>query len=397
MKAGGNRRAYGTKPPAQGQVAEPGTRAEAVALAVAQASQLEATFEAIADGIMVFDAEGRVVRSNPAARHLLEMEGFPPGFFSMPIETLAEALQPRDARGRPLEHERLPVQRVLHGETLTGHDAVDVLYRLPSGRDILLNISGAPVRDEGAEISGAVCVYRDVTERRRLEDERAHMLNIVSHELKSPLTSLTVRAQVLRRALDRKGLAEVRTVGAIERDVERMTRLVNDLVEAARFERSSIALHIEQCDLAQLCQQAADEQMAASGRTVALHLPEETVLADVDCARIGQVLSNLLNNALKYSPAGAAVDLRLLHAGDEVRVAVRDEGPGISPDAMPHLFERFYRVPAIKVQHGTGVGLGLGLHISKMLVERHGGRMGVESEPGQGATFWFTLPERRGR
>jgi signal transduction histidine kinase len=101
---------------------------------------------------------------------------------------------------------------------------------------------------------------------------------------------------------------------------------------------------------------------------------------------------NLLSNALKYSPPPSPVELRLRREGEEAVVSVRDEGPGIPCEALSYLFERFYRVPGVRAQHGSSVALGLGLYISRTLVERHGGRMGVRSEPGQGATFWFTLP-----
>ncbi len=360
-----------------------------------RARQLEAAFEAIADGILVYDRTGAIVQSNSAARSLLELSAYPASYFSGPLADRAPGYLPRDGQGRPLPLERSPVMRVLAGDTLTGHDAMDVLYRLPSGRDILVNVSGAAVRDDTGHVAGAVCVYRDVTERRRLEDERAHMLGIVSHELKSPLTSLKVRAQVLHRALERKGLAEARSISTIEHDIERITRLVNDLVEASRFEHNTIPLHFERCDLTRLCQQAADEQMAASGRPVTVLVPQEPVTLQADCARIAQVLSNLLSNALKYSPVSAAVELQLRTEGDSAVILVRDEGPGIPRESLPRLFERFYRVPGIKVQHGSGVGLGLGLFICRTLVERHGGRMDVRSEPGQGTTFWFTLPLHR--
>jgi signal transduction histidine kinase len=108
--------------------------------------------------------------------------------------------------------------------------------------------------------------------------------------------------------------------------------------------------------------------------------------------RIAQVLTNLLTNAYKYSPANAAVWLRLRRSRGEVRVEVTDEGPGIPPEEQPYIFERFYRVPGIKAQQGAGGGLGLGLYLCFHLVQSHGGRIGVDSEVGRGSTFWFTLP-----
>lgn len=132
--------------------------------------------------------------------------------------------------------------------------------------------------------------------------------------------------------------------------------------------------------------------MAISQRTIILDLPATPVLVCIDAHRIAQVLTNMLANALKYSAGDTSVRLTV-HPTEAVAVVqISDCGPGISPEALPHLFERFYRVPGVQASHGSGGGLGLGLYISKRLVEAHGGTIGVESELGKGSRFWFTLP-----
>lgn len=178
----------------------------------------------------------------------------------------------------------------------------------------------------------------------------------------------------------------------IEQNMKRMERLVADLLDSARLGQERVVLDLATLDLRGLCRQVAEEQMLTSGRPVQLDLPDRPVLVQGDALRLGQVLANLLSNALKYSPVETAVILRLCEEGRQVRVEVQDSGPGIPPEVASHLFERFYRAPGIRVLHGSGVGLGLGLYLCKSIVELHNGKIGVSSVVGKGSTFWFTTP-----
>ena len=136
----------------------------------------------------------------------------------------------------------------------------------------------------------------------------------------------------------------------------------------------------------------ADQRFATPMRLIALETSALVVNALADGERIGQVVVNYLSNALKYSPAERPIAVRLALQGELVRIEVADEGPGLSAEQQARIWERFYRVPEIRVQSGTGVGLGLGLHICRMIIAQHHGEVGVQSTPGKGSTFWLTLP-----
>ncbi len=179
-----------------------------------------------------------------------------------------------------------------------------------------------------------------------------------------------------------------------ERQVNVQNRMVSDLLDISRLEADKLELRLAPCDLATIVRETVEDQRSVTPtRTIHLELAEEeTAPVIADAERIGQVLSNYLSNALKYSPANRSVDVQLKKEDSMVRVLVRDEGPGLTPSEQERIWERFYQVQGIKRQRGSSVGLGLGLHICRAIVEQHQGEVGVESTKGEGSTFWFTLP-----
>jgi signal transduction histidine kinase len=224
-------------------------------------------------------------------------------------------------------------------------------------------------------------------------------LGIAGHELKNPLMSMQLGLQLVERRIrrllrrEREDAADVELllepVAQAERQGERLQRLVTDLVDVARVRAGRLELHLEPTDLAAVVRQAVVEQRLVNPeRTFLLEYPaEQRVPVTADAHRLGQVVTNYLTNALKYSPADRPVAVGLQVDDQQARVWVRDEGPGLPPQEQERIWERFHRAPGIEVQSGTGVGLGLGLYISRTIIEQHQGQVGVQSAPGQGSTF----------
>ena len=219
-------------------------------------------------------------------------------------------------------------------------------------------------------------------------------LSMASHELKTPLSSLKGMTQLLHRRLLRAGSSEVSSLVSMENSIRRMEVLVNDLLSISFIETGMFSLYSRRCNMSQLCRHLVEEYIVGTNPAPTIHLTtsDETIEAEVDIERIGQVIINLLSNARKYSVVSAPIHVSVEKKDDACVITVCDRGVGIAPELLPHVFERFYRVPGIEVQTGSSVGFGLGLYISRQIVERHGGRITVKSIPGEGSTFSVILP-----
>ncbi|HST89066.1 MAG TPA: ATP-binding protein, partial [Ktedonobacterales bacterium] len=239
---------------------------------------------------------------------------------------------------------------------------------------------------------------------RRMDD----FLGIAAHELRTPLTTTRANAQIALHSLhdarrDAVGaaspalLARLESlVARIEQQSHRQERLVNDLVDVSRIAAGRLELHRDPSDLVAIARETVEEQRLLNpNRTITLVTPPagHAVLVVADADRVAQVITNYLTNALKYSHSHQPVEVSVGVAEDgAAAVRVRDHGPGLPPEESDRVWERFHRIPGIMVRSGSGIGLGLGLYIAREIVARHGGRVGVKSASGDGATFWFTLP-----
>ncbi len=275
-------------------------------------------------------------------------------------------------------------------------EGVELAVRTPSGTFTPVLASAAPILDADGAVQGAVVAVVDITVHKELERLRAEWSSIVAHDLRQPLNAIVLHAAVLRRALTRvpddPKAKPVEVADTIARAAARMNRMIEDLLDLSRLEAHRLELQRRTTDLVSLVRTAIEPFGAAAGS----HPPELRVTGtippvNVDPDRIAQVMENLLSNAVKYGTNVEPIVVTLGATPDETSVSVSNAGPGIPPDDLPRLFGRFVRVDDGK---GTIKGIGLGLHITRELVNAHGGEITAESVPGRRTTFRFTIPTK---
>jgi two-component system, OmpR family, phosphate regulon sensor histidine kinase PhoR len=340
----------------------------------AERQRLATVLATMADGILMLSRDDLVTLTNPAARQLMPLPemALPTALDTLTIGT---ALLPtiHAARGKQPDAPPAIIEELI---TPGAHRALRVLVtRLPTPQD-----------------EQVLIVLQDLTDVRRAEHARRSLLANVSHDLRTPLASLQAMIETLQDgALDDRAAA-LDFLRRMDAEVQSLSRLVSDVLELSRIESGQLQLHPTPTDLATLLAAVAARMGAQArqrGISIALTLPPALPLMQIDAQRIEQVLFNLLQNALNFTPGGT-VTLTAATEGAQITVAVQDTGIGISPDDLPHIFERFYKADRARSTNGTGLGLA----IAKHLVERHGGRIWAESQLSQGTTIRFTLPVR---
>lgn len=269
---------------------------------------------------------------------------------------------------------------------------IEVRYKRADGAYRWHLIQIEPLRDTFGKVGLWIGTCTDIEELKQLRLLRDDFVNMASHELKSPLTSLRLTMQLLQQITK-----EEHSLGRISLLINRANLGVNKLVElldeltiAAKMDDGLMQLSTTQFDLGKLVEECCEQIRLYSDslHTLAVHRPKQA-LVTADRARISQVVTNLLNNAVKYSPESKYVDIIIRDNDNDLKVSIRDYGIGISAEKLALLFDKYYRVTPAGLQTS---GLGLGLYICSEIIKRHGGKMGVESKPGKGSTFWFTLP-----
>ncbi|MGQ9682402.1 MAG: PAS domain S-box protein [Anaerolineae bacterium] len=359
-------------------------REEAAREAERRAAELDATINAISDGLLIYGPHNEIVRMNSAAERLMEISAAE--YDARSLEERVKSYRMSDADGRPLTPAETPAARALRGETVSGFRMIG--SRDSHSRQVL--VSAGPIRDEEGRILGAVLSFSDITPIVELQEQREDLLRAVSHDLRNPLSAVLGTAQLVEHRLGRAGMERERQgLQTIITAARRMDAMIQDLVDAARLESGQLQLSLAPLDLPRLAQGLLRRMAAAQDTSrIRIEAPEGMPPALADPGRVERVLTNLLTNALKYSPPDTPVNVTFTSRANEIITSVSDRGPGIPPEAMPQLFQRYRRAPIANGREG----LGLGLYISRQLVEAHGGRIWVESEVGVGSTFSFSLP-----
>jgi len=346
-----------------------------------QTAQLTALLENLGEAVIVLDAAGSVVLMNPAGRRILALpekkEVWTPADYRQ--------LDVRRLDGTPLPFEEWPINRALRGERFTDQEII--LARPGVQRRLVCD--GTAVRGAGDRVTLAINVCRDVTELRQLERTREEYVRTISHDLRAPLTIILGQARIIQRSADqadrvRKGAESIAT------SARAMNAMIQDLVDSARLEAGQLRPNRMPLDLRQLVLGLKGRLAEVlEAQRIRVEAPEGLPPVYADPDHVERILTNLLTNALKYSAPGTEVTVALARQDGEIVTSVTDRGPGIPPEELPHMFERYYRGREALARRE---GLGLGLYITKGLVEAHGGRVWVESEVGKGSTFSFTLP-----
>lgn len=358
-------------------------------------ARFRAIFERAGIGIVLVDTDGRAVECNPALQRMLgyDEEG-------LRGRLLSDITHPDDATA----------DMDLYRELVAGkrdHYQMEKRYIRRDGAVILGRLIVSLIRGAKGEARFAISMVEDITDRKRAEQFREEYIHTISHDLRVPLTVIQWHAQVLGRALERSELE-----GQVRRSAEmiitgaaRMNTMIQDLVDSARLEAGQLRLEKRPVDLRAFVSafvsglvrqasavvdlgQAKVEISMMDAERIKVDIPVGLPAVNADPNRLERILMNLLTNALKYSPPQTEVLVKGTRTDEGVVLSVSDEGVGVAPEDRPHIFDRFYRAKAGR----KAEGLGLGLHITKLLVEAHGGHIWVESEPGKGSTFCFTLP-----
>jgi two-component system, NtrC family, sensor histidine kinase KinB len=345
-------------------------------LVVAQQTT-EAAIDSLYDPVIVTDSEGCVTRLNPAAEEIFGAETANTGKHVGQVA--------RDERIAGAVAEALESQRPVAGEGMSS-----VLPLAVDGSERAFRLRTTPMRDNGNHLLGAVTLLEDITHLREIDRLKSEFIATASHELRTPLTSVQMGVHLLlERAAGELNEKQIEILSACREDCERLDKLMRDLLDLSRIEAGENQPKLEAVKTRELLTTETEElrpQVESKGLSFRVDAPVELPSVMVDRSQIGRVLSNLVVNAIRYTRQGE-IRISAEPRGNYVAVSVSDTGSGVPQEYLAHIFDKFVQVPGA----ATG-GAGLGLAISRLIVEAHGGQISVQSDLEHGSTFTFTLP-----
>ncbi|EOA08554.1 cell wall metabolism sensor histidine kinase WalK [Pediococcus acidilactici] len=351
---------------------------ESQELTESERRRLDSVLGYMTDGVLATDRRGRITIVNEMATDFLDLEND-----QIVGKSILDIL---DLRGS-----------VTLRDLLENQDP-EVLDLSTDEQDLILHASFALIQRESGFISGLVCVLHDVTEQQKIDQDRKRFVSNVSHELRTPLTSMKSYIEALVDGAWKDPNVAPNFLKVTQEETDRMMRMINDLLNLSRMDLGTARLDKEYVNLNELFNHILDRfdmilkngEKSEKNYTIKRDFTRRDIWVEVDTDKIQQVLDNIMNNAIKYSPDGGVITCRLVETHNHVIMSITDQGLGIPKEAISHVFDRFYRVD--KARSRAQGGTGLGLAISKEVVQMHGGRIWVESREGEGSTFYISLP-----
>jgi len=344
-----------------------------------QRDEVDAIFSSVGEGVATLSADGRVLRTNPALDQLTGRSG---------ATSWSEAFVLLDESGEPVSWERsVAAEAIRRGHVVASHGFALSLQDA-EGRKVPVALTASALFVDSATPSGAVVVFRDVSREHEVDQLKSSLVSTVSHELRTPLTLIQGFCELLLTRTNLDPVQSHEALTQIHASSQRLGRLIDDLLSVSRMESGRLSAEVETIDMAQIVSEVVSSFAVDHDHHFSTELAPSMVLADRD--KVVQVLTNLVSNAVKYSPTGSEVQVTVSVAGDDARVDVIDHGIGMSAEESASVFEKFSRSNRPEVRKVGGTGLGL--YITKNLVELQGGQLWMQSEPGRGSTFTFTLP-----
>ncbi|MEC6748777.1 cell wall metabolism sensor histidine kinase WalK [Marinilactibacillus sp. XAAS-LB27] len=340
--------------------------------------RLDSVLTHMTDGVIATDRRGKIVIVNNMAEKMLEVSG-------------------EEVNGNNLL-KILGVEKELTLRRLLEEQEDILINAYSEGLPTILRASFSLIQRETGFISGIVCVLHDVTEQEKIEEERKQFVSNVSHELRTPLTSMRSYIEALADGAWQDPELAPRFLEVTQSETDRMIRMIQDLLHLSRIDSGKSDLEVELVDLTELLDHVLNRfdmlihstEYEGKHYRIDRNLLEEPVFVEMDTDRMIQVLDNIMNNALKYSPDGGVITGSMRQTAQSVIISITDQGMGIPKNDLVKIFSRFYRVDRARSRAMGGSGLGLA--ISKEVVEQHGGRIWAESAEGKGTTFYLSLP-----
>ena len=359
--------------------------AEINAKLFASEQRFQTILDTMAEGVGVIDLEGHIIYANEMAQRILGL-------------THSEIRERTydDPKWQNLRLDGSPLPDAEHPMAIMMRSRIPVIdYEIgvqPPDKELFyISINAAPLLDpQSGQLIGGIGTFMDVTNRRRVLQQKDEFINVASHELRTPVTSLKAAMQIMGRMKDNPNPVVLsKMIEQSNRSLLRLTSLITDLLDSSRISQGKLNLVKSRFSLSKLISNCCNLIRDSSKHEITVE-GDSNIEIEADEQQIEQVLINLVSNAVKYAPDARVITIRIERCVGEIKIGVEDHGPGIPADQLEHLFEQYYRVDYSGIQFS---GLGLGLYISSEIVKKHSGKIGVTSILGKGTNFWFTLPK----